>query len=231
MMASTSSDFSLIIDLSVEPPPVVEGTPLGGTIASDTVLLKAQSPFVVTSNVTVGAGVTLTIEPGVEVRFSQGTSLTCNGRLMAEGNAAERIVFTRRASAGSWSRISLSGPGEHRLRFCDIAYATSSGAVRADDTRLLLDHVVFSNTLEQLVDMSDTACVIQHCEFPSIQNNELLHFSDMPPNGYALIAHNRFGTPGIPATSGYNDVVDFTGGNRPGPIVRIIGNIFPQRRR
>ena len=30
----------------------------------------------------------------------------------------------------------------------------------------------------------------------------------------------------MPPTSGYNDIIDFTGGNRPGPIARFIDNIF-----
>jgi hypothetical protein len=77
-----------------------------------------------------------------------------------------------------------------------------------------------------MVDLNDSSCIIQHYEFDSISSRELLHFTGMPPDGHALIAYCRFGAPGIPATSGYNDIIDFTGGNRPGPIPRFIGNVF-----
>jgi hypothetical protein len=43
----------------------------------------------------------------------------------------------------------------------------------------------------------------------------------MPANGHALIKGCVFGPP-----QGYNDSIDFTGGNRPGPIAQFIDNIF-----
>jgi len=43
----------------------------------------------------------------------------------------------------------------------------------------------------------------------------------MPADGHALIASNWFGT-----TTGYNDIIDFTGGNRPGPVACFLGNVF-----
>ena len=99
--------------------------------------------------------------------------------------------------------------------------------MRAADTSIYLDHVVFTNTLTQLITIDDSSCNIQHCIFPSIRDNELVHFNNMPSNGHALFDGNLFGTPGIPATSGYNDIIDFTGGNRPGPIVQFLNNVFP----
>ena len=46
------------------------------------------------------------------------------------------------------------------------------------------------------------------------------------PGGHGIIHHCFFGT-----TSGYNDIVDFTGGNRASqPIVHFINNVSPERR-
>ena len=42
----------------------------------------------------------------------------------------------------------------------------------------------------------------------------------MRSDGHGIFRHNFFGKP-----TGYNDVVDFTGGNRPGPIVQFIDNV------
>ena len=54
----------------------------------------AQSPIVVTGDVRVPAGMSLTIRPGVIVKFSPGTRLRVEGALIAEGKNGRRIVFT-----------------------------------------------------------------------------------------------------------------------------------------
>ena len=84
-----------------------------------------------------------------------------------------------------------------------------------------LDHCRFVDVDVQMVDLINTSCVIEHCYFDDIASGELLHFSNMPPGGHCLIAYSYFGT-----TGGYNDIIDFTGGNRPVPIARFIGNTF-----
>ncbi|HTG44040.1 MAG TPA: hypothetical protein VK633_05860, partial [Verrucomicrobiae bacterium] len=167
------------------------------------------------------------IEPGTTVLFNQGLSLNVDGRLLAAGEETNRIRFTRNSGVTSWNRIDFRASAlESRIAYADIDGASAAGNIRGRDMSIVLDHINFTNTLQQLVTLDDSSCVIQFCHFPSIQNNELIHFHDMPSTGHALIANCLFGTPGIPATSGYNDIVDFTGGNRPGPIVEFIGNIF-----
>lgn len=55
----------------------------------------AGSPYRVTGDVTVPAGQTLTVEPGVVVKFNWGAiDLIVNGTLSAVGNAGARIYFT-----------------------------------------------------------------------------------------------------------------------------------------
>ncbi|HEX2196867.1 MAG TPA: hypothetical protein VHJ76_08070 [Actinomycetota bacterium] len=62
-------------------------------IREDTTWTKAESPIRV-GTVRVEPGVTLTIEPGVEVVFEIPSRLVVAGALRAEGTAAEPIVFT-----------------------------------------------------------------------------------------------------------------------------------------
>jgi hypothetical protein len=195
---------------------------VSGIIAADTTWAVTNSPLTVTGNITVNRGATLAIEPGVVVQFNQGLGLTVNGRLLAEGSVAAPITFTRAPGASTWSRIAINGgSAESRIAHATIAYAASRGNVTADGASLALDHVVFTNTTVQLLTVDDTAIDIRHCVFPTIQNDELIHFHGMPPDGHALIISNWFGN-----TSGYNDIIDFTGGKRPGPIPFFMGNVF-----
>lgn len=217
----TSSDAILHTTLYTEspPPPVT----LNWT--------KANSPYTFTSSVTVPAGSVLTIEPGVTARFAPGTGLTVNGRIEAIGTAAEPITFTRSGTSGNWDRIRLDNTSGQRqtqqLTHCLIEWAsTTNSTIRAANTNLQLRNTRFANIRTQMVDLTDSSCEISGCSFCSIASGELLHFTNMPPQGYALVQNCTFGTPGQPATSGYNDIVDFTGGNRPGPIVRFLGNVF-----
>jgi hypothetical protein len=59
---------------------------VSGTIPSDTTWTLADSPYVVTSDLSVPAGVTLTVNPGVVVKFDGSfTTLNVDGTLDALG--------------------------------------------------------------------------------------------------------------------------------------------------
>ncbi|MCI0554908.1 MAG: hypothetical protein L0287_28495, partial [Anaerolineae bacterium] len=84
----------------------------------------------VTTNVTVNSGVTLTIDPGSVIQFQSGTSLTVNGRLVADSNDPnKRITFTgTTATPGFWNGIIInsgSSANVSTLRRCDVQYAVN----------------------------------------------------------------------------------------------------------
>ena len=66
---------------------------VGGVLPADAVWTLANSPYVVTENLTVPEGVTLTIQPGVSVRFDFATGLEVLGGLVATGNETDHVVF------------------------------------------------------------------------------------------------------------------------------------------
>jgi hypothetical protein len=85
----------------------VSATDVSGPVSSNTVWTVANSPYVVTGNILVLEGVTLTIEPGVEVRFDASKALQVNWTLVARGNAADSIRFTSNTAQtpGTWGNI------------------------------------------------------------------------------------------------------------------------------
>ena len=95
---------------------LTEPTPVGGIIAANTTWTLENSPYLVTANILVSEGVTLTIEPGVLVEFEKASltqvgvhSMQVDGTLVAKGTDSKKIVFTSYdAGARSWGGIYFS---------------------------------------------------------------------------------------------------------------------------
>ena len=84
---------------------------VGGTIGQDTIW-TSDDVYLVTSNITVSAGITLTIEAGTVVKFNSGRQLNVSsGALVAKGAAGNEIVFT------SYRDDEYGGDWEGRCRF------------------------------------------------------------------------------------------------------------------
>jgi hypothetical protein len=83
------------------------GITIIGLISADTAWTLINSPYVVTGNVLVNSGVTLTIEPGVIVKFNGNYYLQVEGTLIARGTTAQTITFTSNQpnpAPGDWGR-------------------------------------------------------------------------------------------------------------------------------
>jgi parallel beta-helix repeat protein len=99
-----------------------DATYVEGNIVQDTVWTLTDSPFVVVKDLTINSGVTLTIEPGVEVRFGGSFSLVVYGKLLAVGTQERMITFTSNTlqpRAGDWNTIEFANRTDHSL----IAYS------------------------------------------------------------------------------------------------------------
>jgi parallel beta-helix repeat protein len=106
----------------------VNATYVEGPIMQDTFWTLVDSPFVLSNNVTVGPGVTLTIEPGVEVMFGENFWLIVNGRIVANGVEDKMIRFTSNKLApdkGDWETILISGTQTSSFIYCIIEYGTN----------------------------------------------------------------------------------------------------------
>lgn len=69
-------------------------TPVANAIYNDITFTKTGSPYIISGDVVQFSGSTITIDPGVEVRFKKGAQLICRGNLKAIGTIKDSIRFT-----------------------------------------------------------------------------------------------------------------------------------------
>lgn len=128
---------------------LLEEKELADNLMTDTIL-EAHRHYLVSGDVTIPAGITLTIEPGVHVKFDGYYTLLIDGRMEAMGTEAEMIVFTSQKQVPSkddWKRIEFSPSGEgSQMRWCKIEYATSG--IYGKGAQLTLSHNVVRNNTE-----------------------------------------------------------------------------------
>lgn len=204
-------------------------TPVSGTVRGSTTWSAAAGPYLVTGDLTIAAGATLQIEPGTSVYLGSGVSLTVanGGRLLAEGTAEAPIRFTRAPTAStSWGGLVIQGgvgSPETRIRWAHFEF-NGTTAIHSSGGTVFLDHLSFGALDHQYLSLDDSSFVVSHCHFPGpTAGFEPIHGTGgVKAGGHGLFMRNYCGLP-----IGYNDVIDFTGGNRPGqPLIHFLDNVF-----
>jgi len=148
----------------------------GGTLSGT--LFAAVSPYYVCGSLTVPLGSTLTVEPGVEVRFGPGTKLDVNGRVIAEGTLTDSIVFTSLDQVSNlWNGINIlnsntNGQDSSFLRYCQVKHVGSGGQAlnlsSSSDTRLSNTTVSFNNPGNRTIWLQQSNALVVNCD---ISNN------------------------------------------------------------
>jgi hypothetical protein len=136
---------------------------VGGPIVVDTVWKLADSPFRVVRSVLVTQGVTLTIEPGVIVKFEPNLAFQVDGQLIAQGTESKTIIFTSNKAdpaPGDWGYIHFSDTsvdavfsGETYVSGCIMQYCAveynggtgASGAVWMQNSSPYINHSIIRN--------------------------------------------------------------------------------------
>jgi parallel beta-helix repeat protein len=118
--------ISLIGFVDISGESAIAGTPISGTISANEVWTLAGSPYWIKGDITVSTGVTLTIDPGVQLRFDGFFELHINGNLVAVGSDSERIGITSNATSPApedWDMIFIGTSGHAEIVNCDITYS------------------------------------------------------------------------------------------------------------
>jgi hypothetical protein len=129
-------------------PQVAKATYVEGLITQDTVWTLAESPFVVSKDVIVVSGVTLAVEPGVDVRFGENASMIVEGRLTAVGEESKRIKFTSNKEspkAGDWHAIVFNSAAASTLTNCIVEYGVN-GTIVEGGAISIVDSLVKDNS-------------------------------------------------------------------------------------
>jgi hypothetical protein len=91
--------------------------------------MKTDSPYTVSGDIEVAKGQTLTIEPGVVVKFAGHFKFTVGYRatLSAIGTEEENIIFTATDTDEGWFGLRFINSGdEDKLEYCNFEYSKKS---------------------------------------------------------------------------------------------------------
>lgn len=166
VVITAGMSFFLCLPAVFSPAPAYSATIVNQPITQNSTWNVTNSPYIVIGAVSVNSGgsnpITLTIEPGVEIRFDntymyQGSQLSFGdkGRLFASGTAAQPVNFTSNSTmpqAGDWSGLNFNSPLANAMENCTVAYGGAGGSNGfnvncAGNTNLTLRNCVIRGSL------------------------------------------------------------------------------------
>ncbi|MEH0019208.1 MAG: right-handed parallel beta-helix repeat-containing protein [Desulfobacter sp.] len=197
-------------------------TNVSGNITTDTVWTLAGSPYIITNTVTVQGtdgedGVTtLTIEPGVQLKFESSGKLQIGGNsgdpgaLVAKGTADNKIRFTANSESptpGSWQNIQFLNTTHDAvtiMEHCDVSYAgySNNGSIYIYQSNPLIRDTTVSYSKQNGIWVYQGAPVIENSTFDNNTEYDLYFHGDAA----GQITDNTFNS-GLYVNSGTLDVI------------------------
>jgi hypothetical protein len=166
----------------------VQGTDVGGIISVDSTWDLMGSPYIVVSNITVESGVTLTIDPGVLVKFDGYYGISVYGALNAIGSETNRINMTSNKTIpenGDWVGIEVNSVGSAFLKYCNISYVSTFISI-LDTSSVIIDNAYLTNCSDegvflknsdaQLINSNVSGRVWLDSGSPNIENTTMVKF-------------------------------------------------------
>jgi hypothetical protein len=150
---------------------VMAQTNVSGTIASNTVWTVGNGPYIVTGDILVASGATLTLEPGLTVRFDPGTRIAVEGVLDATGSTTDSLFFISNAASpvpGSWFGITVSGSvgGFAEFDYCRIQHAATAVSMTSSGsgTQIVLRNTLLRRNVQAVANLSGNQ-EVRRCTF------------------------------------------------------------------
>ncbi|MCK4559340.1 MAG: right-handed parallel beta-helix repeat-containing protein [Calditrichia bacterium] len=175
---------------------------------------QSNSPYNINGEITIPDGKTLTIEPGVLVRFNGHYKFYVKGTLLAIGTEQDTILFSASNIQEGWHGIKLldiaSLNDSTIFEYCKFQYGKANtgsgrlnrcgGAISSNLNKLRISHCLFQNNMTYSTSRSESAGgaiaigggdpIIEYCEF---KENESVYGAAMVIDGYStdpLIRNN-----------------------------------------
>ena len=153
-------------------------------------LLKNDSPYLVTGNISVNAGITLLIEPGVVIFFKDQTGLYILGGIKASGTKENRIQF--QAFNEGWDGIHATDPADSLIfNFCrvidvylPIASSLKFGAIDCKNAKLVVRNCYFNHNYSN----AGGGLSLSYCN--SEISNNIFDANDVLYYGGAILSQN-----------------------------------------
>ncbi len=200
-------------------------TEFSATLTETTTTLTAdQSPYHIVGDLIVPVGKTLVVDPGVTLFFDLNKRCLVNGRLVVQGSKYARVRFAPLpGSATSWNGIEFANTMEKNLiAYADLDAGGGGGhSVLGNASQIVFDHVEWLKVNNTCYEIVNCSTLFRDCVFPSTSASEVGHGSRIYPTGHLIMERCIYHSP-----TGYNDVIDFTGGQRPGPILQLYDCVF-----
>jgi uncharacterized repeat protein (TIGR01451 family) len=140
-----------------------------GILSGNETWSASDNVHIVTCDVTIPSGVTLTIEAGAIIKFQQGVQINVNGKLIAQGTSNNPIYFTSyyddsigddtdgsptAGAVGDWGNIQFNSSSDDTstithavIRYSgqDYCCINNDGAIRLDNASPILSYITFTD--------------------------------------------------------------------------------------
>lgn len=180
-------------------------TNVSGGIYTNTTWTKVNSPYIVTGNIVVFPGNTLTIQPGVEVKFDGWYNIEIRGTLLAIGTITDSISFVSINYVGINDSISFVS-GSSLAMFENVSFHSDSLLSKSSWGKISI-----SNASQNAVGLFEY-CFVKHSSFG-------VAFECCSGNASSYIKNSRFDNNNVASSghSGWDLSIDncvFTNNNR-----------------
>ncbi len=186
-------------------------TTIAGTLSEDAVLTEAEGPYLITADVSVPSGITLSVEAGAVVLAEGAASLDIRGTLLITGTADKPVFFNSVSFDSPWNGIRLLSTGTshtdplHRISYCVFRTGENNpgdpGFLFSEDSRFAVEHCTFEDIRGNAIDATGSEVTVSDSVFE--RNYESIHCTN---SEIVTITGCTFRT-----MIGDNDMIDFDG--------------------